>query len=348
MVDQSLVSGAMADALAANRLRLNALYAQASLGTSLDADTFKEYLRQNVAPVVDAVARVRPEAVNEVMEILFGFALDLCARELPARYPALGQGMRLLLSSLPRPVAEAPRRFAGSVLNALYNLSTTPDAKPVQWIQQMIEIAPRCGDASTLLDAGKVVAWRAGMAHYRLPALEVARKLPTPAAHAALGLPPVDSLSISEALVRLQEDPWIAPSALHTAGGEAKLGLRMVARAGAFRGFGGLFSRPPFVMRGEDGLLYVGDGTGLWMLHADVFGALFTRAEGGGMQMVSDNTLGAFTIDRVGRVSYSSPSASSILSAEFPELSEPLSAVAVGKTLAVTTPISHAVYLVSA
>jgi hypothetical protein len=51
---------------------------------------------------------------------------------------------------------------------------------------------------------------------------------------------------------------------------------RTVARAGAFRGFGGVFTEPPTVGV-IDERMFVRGGTECWLLSADAFGATFHR-----------------------------------------------------------------------
>jgi hypothetical protein len=71
---------------------------------------------------------------------------------------------------------------------------------------------------------------------------------------------------------RLDESPWFDPATA-----TAKAGPRVAAQAGAFRGFGGLFTEPPTVAPlGEHFLVRSGDGC--WLLTADAFGATFHRA----------------------------------------------------------------------
>ena len=68
-------------------------------------------------------------------------------------------------------------------------------------------------------------------------------------------------------------DPWYDPAAPN----DASTTPRVVARAGAFRGFGGLFTEPPNVAM-ADGQLFARGGSECWLLMADAFGATFHRA----------------------------------------------------------------------
>jgi len=65
-------------------------------------------------------------------------------------------------------------------------------------------------------------------------------------------------------------DPWFVPNANDRA-------IRVAARTGGFRGFGGLFEEPPRIAsQGGDFLVRSGDAC--WLLTADAFGATLHRA----------------------------------------------------------------------
>jgi hypothetical protein len=115
--------------------------------------------------------------------------------------------------------------------------------------------------------------------------------------------------------------------------------LQLVRRVGAFRGFGGLFMAPPMVIC-PSGQFVVSDGTGHWLLCADRFGATFHRSAAplNGPAAMSEPF---YRLDTRGKVTRGRHSAT------FPELAGSQSSAADGATLAVTTPLSHAVYLVA-
>ena len=303
-----------------------------------------------------------------------------------SRYPYINAGWRELLPALGPHIVDSPRAVVGSITNALYNLSVEPGgtrlqaaptpvqwagspqpgARPQEWLDSMRALAPLCADVPMLLQVGQVAAWRAGLAHYRQGALALCRRLALPLALAALGVPtgsgsdpdggrpPVVRAAVAETaslrpddlntlLERLAADPWLRPADALIANRPRE--LRIVARAGAFRGFGGLFMAPPvvtasgehFVALSPRPFLPMGAGEARWLLTADVFGATFHRAGDGPTATGS----GAFQLDRSGRVTLGKDSK------VFPELADFSSAAGNDRTLAVTTPLSHAVYLVA-
>jgi hypothetical protein len=233
-------------------------------------------------------------------------------------------------------LAREPRRLAASISNAAANLSTTAGAKPDWWVARLLALGPACANLQSLLDCGKVLAWQAGMVRFRASALEIVERLPPQLAAQSLGL---DAQSSADALTRvigrLRADVWL------TAEQAAQLSdpprtLRIVGRVGDFRGFGGVFLRPPSVgCLGQS--LFVSDGSGTWELLADAYGSELRRTS----QSVATKTDSAVQISAEGQVRWESEPVI------FSELSGPQSYCAAGRTLAVTLTTSHHVYLLA-
>jgi hypothetical protein len=115
--------------------------------------------------------------------------------------------------------------------------------------------------------------------------------------------------------------------------------LSLVGRVGAFRGFGGTFIRPPQVTC-PGGQFVASDGETHWLLHADLFGATLHRLPA---LPTDPPTMAAplFKVGLGGKVSRGPHSA------VFPDLHVSHSSAANRHTLAVTTPLAHAVYLIA-
>ncbi len=335
-----------AEVLAARRGRFNALFADAHrFRPALDAADFAAHLTDVLGPIVERVAEREPGQAAAAAEALYELSLDLVSREFlgpKSRYPAVVEGWTRLLPQLPAQVAAAPRRFAAAITNALYQLGSAPDARPGEWIQSVISLATVAGDTEALLQAAQVAAWRAGLAHYRLSALELCLSLTPALAAAALapnGVPvntappsPDQLITIIESLLA---DPWLEPGAALKAGPGRH--LQLVRRAGAFRGFGGLFMAPPIVSC-PDGQFVVSDGDSHWLLFADRFGTSLQRTEAVPTRR-SKQARSQFKVELDGQVSHGQERAS------FPVVARSQSSAANATTLAVTTPLSHSVYL---
>jgi hypothetical protein len=339
-----LITGPFAHILEADRARFNARFAEARhRRPDLDADAFAGLLRGTVTPIVEAVHAVEPDKTAEAAQALYNLALDLLAGDYlgpTSRHPFVTEAWGALLPRLARFIAEAPRAVAGSVTNAMHNLAQTPGARPREWATFMMGAAEDCANSVTLLKLGEVFAWRAGMAHYRHDALEIcaliAGKEPALAC-LALGLSEEAASSITTIIERLRDDPWLRPeAAAHSPMPSPE--LRLVARVGAFRGFGGQFLAPPTIGAAE-GNLIVTDGESRWQLCADVFGATLHRTDLKPQKRKAASS--DFQADVTGAVWKGNRKQ------VFPELAHLTSAAGTPTTLAATTSLSHSIFLVA-
>jgi hypothetical protein len=337
---EGLITGAFAEFLKSNRDALNAKFAQAKqTHPNLDPTTFKDLLLETVAPIVESVDQHTPATTREVATILYDVALDLLTQDFlgaNSRYPFIAQGWRDLLPHIPQHIAAAPRDAISAMTNALYNLSLVPNARPQEWIASMCALAPLANDAPSFLQAGQIAAWRAGLAHYRVDALDLCKKIEPSLARAALGLPTTNAIPIETLVARLSADPWLRPENVREQASDART-LKIVARVGAFRGLGGLFQSPPLVMAMGD-LFVVKDGESVWLLVADCFGATFHRADGTSPKP----NLAPFDLDRRGKVTLGKSNQT------FSELDGWVSAASTRTTLAATTDLSFAIFLIAA
>jgi hypothetical protein len=339
-----LIRGALAGVLEGRRARFNALFARTKKAVpQLDANLFADLLREQVVPVMEAVAggfttetsgKEAPDKTIEVGEVLFEVALELVGKDLVSKYPVLKENWRTLLAGAAKQLIQEPRGVAVSLTNALCCLSQTLSARPEEWIAAMVDIARQGVAARVLLEAGKAAAWRAGLAHFRQGALAVCRQLDVPVASRALGLASEpDGTAWKAILDRLETDPWFDPAIP-----SKKRALQLVKHAGGFQGFGGPFTTPPRVWA-ADAQLLAEDADGRWLITADRFGATFHRTTVAGAK--STAPAGLFQIAKSGLVSFGKESR------RFEQLANSQSTAADATTLAVTLPHSHFVYLVA-
>ena len=336
-----LVAGPAAAALEAGRDRFNALFAAARRADpSLDASRFSAHLTGRVQPVVAAAEAAVPGCALAVTEALYEASLDLLVHGLldSGRAAGLAEVWELTLPAAATHLATEPRRVVAALCNGALRVVATPGARPGQWAQLMAASARLAPGVGHLLEAGLVAAWRAGLAHAREAALDRLAVLPPALAAAAIGLATVTSEDVG----RLAADRWWWPGA---AGADA---VRVVARVGAFRGFGGAFLVPPRIAGVHAGAFRVEGGTGPYLLHADVFGATLQRAPehpGAGDGVAGEPPAPpAFALEHDGMVT--SPGDRTTLAA-IPTLAEATSWLSSTDTLAVTTPNSYAVTLVA-
>jgi hypothetical protein len=286
---------------------------------------------------VAQVEQHAPERTRLVLTELYEVSLDLLGHSLiggGAKAPWVGRVWSDLLPTIPHLLSRFPRQAAARLSNAVHNIGSQHGARPADWIARMVSAAPQCQSIEELTEVGKVAAWLAGMPQYRGAALDACRAMRPDLAAVVLGLPEAtDASALGAAIDRLRDNWWLPVEAALTT--EANVGLRQVAIAGAFTGFGGLFHRPP--LAGSEGeSLWVSDGEAHFELIADAYGIWFRRTA---KQMPTGKTDAA--IDREGILRWGK------LSLRAPQLAGATSIAASGQTLAVTIPTSHHIFLFS-
>ena len=253
--------------LAAGRGGFNARVAQMrSRVPTFDAEAFGGFLREGVAPLVETVATRMPDAADACALAAFDHALELVARKLVgpgARNPLVARTWSQLLPALAAHVAPAPVPMIAALTHAAMNLDRVAEDRAIRWIDQMKRLGPRAASRDELLALGQVLAWTAGLSHFREGALEKLATLTPTLACAAMGAP--SSLTKEAMCARLRTDRWWSPDEGITH--QAARGFEL----GAFSGFGGAFPEPPQVRAaGEDFVVRSGDRH-FWLL-ADVHG----------------------------------------------------------------------------
>ncbi len=322
-----------------NRERYNTKFALARhTYPALDGEVFSEHLKKTVAPIVESVTQNHVDKVDVVTDALFDLSLELIGKDFfgrQVRYQSVLDGWEILLPFVPHLLAKDANTLTSSITNALYNLSVEPTANPSFWIESMIEIGKLCNKVEEFLEAGKVVAWRAGLSHYREGALSSCRNLKNEIACAALGIN--ETKDLENLLVQIEQDPWLNPKEFSNGVRQEKR-LRVVSVVGAFRGFGGLFIAPPKVTYCDEQFL-VYDSENWWAMTADIFGTTFHRI-GQTISSLKNESNPKFRIDKNGNVEMNSQNTS------FHHLAQGTSFAADETTLAVTLPLSHSVYLI--
>jgi hypothetical protein len=276
---QTRISDAFASVLRSGRTEFNNQFAEARrLYPDLAGEAFSEFLRTDVDRLIRAIEQARPDRVAEVVMSAYEAGLELVGQRLAgpgSRSRLIEEGWRRVLLAVPQVVAMSPARIIGGVSNALHHLATTPGARPDQWIADLERLGPQCGDVEMLLRLGQVAGWKAGLAHFRAGAIAAADGLSGSLALAAVGAPSASEWP--EIRKHLLADPWFDPAVFAAAGNGQASSVRVMAQAGAFRGFGGFFVEPPRVAAAGEHFL-VRSGEECWFLTADLFGATFHRA----------------------------------------------------------------------
>ncbi len=266
----TMVGEPLASVLRSGRELFNTRFSQAARRfPQLDAARVRAFLTSVVGPVAGRLD-LSPDTLSGWVQAAYEVGLELAGEGLvgtEGRRSAIESAWIEVLPRLPVDVRAAHAVVLPALSNAAHQLSRAKGARVGDWITTLADAAPFCTSTETLLRAGQVLAWRAGMAHYREGALERAKQLPLELTRRLLRIPPGER--VEGVLTRLEADRWYDPA--DTGVSTPPLPLQPVKQLGAFRGFGGDFLQPPVVAALDD-QLYVASGDGCWLLVADIFG----------------------------------------------------------------------------
>ncbi|MFZ6872205.1 hypothetical protein ACO0LF_09090 [Undibacterium sp. Di27W] len=264
-----MISGPFAQVLAAGRSQFNARVVEARRRyPAFDVQAFADFLQNSVAPVMQAVAVHMPDRVAIIALTAYDIALELVGQALTgagARSKIVDRVWQDLLPAYTHILVNAPAEVFALLTNAALNIEKTPGARPDQWLGEMKKIAPQITSLPALQATGQVLAWRAGMTHFREGALAVADTLPSALLLQLLEAEPgSDWLKIK---TQMQQDPWWCPDVAR------RSALSQGRTVGQFTGFGGAFPAPPELRACEYGF-WVKSADRYFLLMADVYGAV--------------------------------------------------------------------------
>jgi len=265
-----VIGNDLAQALMLQRDTLNKKFRIAKQAyRSLDDGAFAAFLRSTLDPVAATVAAKHPDRLLEVVEILYDMALPLVAQGWlgsASRTPALEVGWRQLLIGLAPWLCQAPRKFAGSMLNALHQFHELGEAALGAWVKNMLRLAPHYTDLDEILTVGRLLAWRHGLVTQRRAALDAGFSLPAQITQTALEL---SAPLTNEHWQRMRTEPQTMPVDCLRTDIKTPAWIRWMD---GFSGFGGNFRRPPLVKADATGV-YATDGQRVWLIVADSYGA---------------------------------------------------------------------------
>ena len=319
-----MISSSFAAILASGRAQFNARAAEARRRfTSLDMQAFGAFLQDGVDPVVQAVSQAAPDRAGSFALAAYDMALELVGHGLAgpaAKNPFPSTVWRELAPRFAPLLASAPVDGLGMLSNAAIHLAGVPGARTRQWQDEMAAIAPQIATLAQLRAIGQVLAWRAGLAHFRQGAIAAADSLPPMLAAAAFGENGSDWPALR---AQLLARPWR---------GNAD-GIEF----GAFAGLGGDFATPPLVRATGDGFV-VSAGERFYLLLADAHGAVLHGASEDDYAQADAGVPSTVRLD----------GATLHLGARVLALDLPAGEIALAAnahTLAITSPYTHAIRL---
>ena len=319
-----MISPAFASILASGRAQFNARAVEARRRfPSLDMAAFGSFLHDGVDPLVVAVAAAAPERVGGATLAAYDMALELVGHGLAgpaAKTPFVNTVWRELAPSFAPLLATAPVDVLGMLSNAAIHIASVAGARPAQWQRELATLAAQIVTLAQLRAVGQVLAWRAGVAHFRQGALAAADTLPPALALAAFGEPGAQWPQVH---AQLLDSPW--------------RGNADGREFGSFMGLGGDFATPPQVRATDDGFI-VRSGERHYLLVADAYGAVLHGATAQEYEQANTGMPSSVRLD----------GATVHLGARSIALDLPAGDVALAAnahTLAITSPWTHAIRL---
>ncbi|GAA3812443.1 hypothetical protein CSO01_11930 [Cellulomonas soli] len=214
----------------------------------------------DLGPFVDPLVAELPEPEGgELVVALVATVLDLTvgARWRPGRPER--RVVEEILVTLPAWCAHQP---AATVRTLVAAAPAVQRGANLDLWAHLLGRAPEATTVEQVRDAVLVAAWRAGLARYRIAALDAAARLPGTLARAVLALEP--DADVPAVLAAHRADRWSWPGLREEPG--------VVLRAGGSRVLGGpWFERPLAVAGGPTGWAVRADGAA-WALVVDVHG----------------------------------------------------------------------------
>lgn len=267
------VSAALAAVLASGRAHFNARVVEARHRyPAFDAAAFAAFLRTGLDSVTRSVAAVAPERTTSVVLAAYDIALELVAQGLAgpgARTDLVERVWVTLAPRYARLVAAEPVEVLGALSNAVIHIANVPTARVDDWLDGMAALAGHADSGERMRSLGQVMAWRAGLAHFRDGALCCADALPESVALLAVGADGAQNWSEIRDAYRV--NPWWSSQT------ERCEAVRNGMEVGQFTGFGGTFAEPPEVRMGAQGF-FVRSADRFSLLIADVYGAVLLPA----------------------------------------------------------------------
>ena len=319
-----MISPAFAAILASGRAQFNARAAEARRRfPALDMAAFGAFLHDGVDPLIVAVVAAAPERAGGATVAAYDMALELVGHGLAgpaAKNPFLNTVWRELAPSFAPLLSTAPVDVLGMLSNAAIHIASVAAARPAQWQHELVALAAQVATVAQLRAVGQVLAWRAGVAHFRQGALAAADTLPPALALAAFGEP---GAQWPQVLAQLQANPW--------------RGNAEGREFGSFTGLGGDFATPPQVRATDDGFV-VRSGERHYLLVADAYGAVLHSATAQEFDQAQTAMPASVKLD----------GASVHIGARRIELDVPAADIAIAAnahTLAIASPWTHAIRL---
>ena len=253
--------------LARKREACNRLFAAYSIRyPALDGEVVKAWVVKTIQPVMQTLGNDDASLAERTFDALYETILDLAGAHRLQTWGRYYHPVLTMAGLADRSALDPPDTIIRALVRAMTTILADHPRAADGWLESMQKTIPLCTASDQVLAAGRLCAWKAGLAYLKPRALSALEILPPAMIRTVLGVAPSDELTTT-----LSCHPW------QFSGQRKAVGAPVLRyRAGGFRGFGGPFFRPPTVAR-LDAHFVVTDGLSCCVVFADVFGVSVRR-----------------------------------------------------------------------
>lgn len=245
-----------------NNALYNLMYKQSEIkyGT-IPSDFLSKWIVEVLQPLFQATidSELPAEKIHTIAKVFYLESLKLIGSGLATRYKDDYTEAFLLLQRLPTLVRKFPLKVFGLMNDVLQNLHLYAANKTSEWCRLMTMISDEIKTIEDFKIAGRIFAWRCGLAHLRYRLVEDFKKLPE-------DLQRKIKSSLNAEHVESIADSWLNKT------------FKFRNVQGGFIGNEGVFVSPPVLFKIDENI-FVSD---LQVSHAfftDEFGSVFLPAE---------------------------------------------------------------------
>ena len=263
---------AVIQVLKSGRNQFNAQLVEARhLYPALDQDAFRDFLQAEFSDLTRLIAEQRPDVLTAFTVLLYEISLRLAGQGLLMNNAYQLPIKKLWCDVLPcyiNLLAQQPRALLSLLINAMLHLQKFRDVDVASWLLNLQRMAAHISSLDDVRFAGQLLAWRAGVVHFREGVLHIAPDF-AEITRIALQLPA--NTDINQWCANSLAKPWWTQ-------GRVESDKPVFQRnAGAFSGWGGDFSSTPIIKAADNGF-WVNSGERYFLLLADKYGAVLHAA----------------------------------------------------------------------